>query len=112
MPESEKRPDRSHAAVRQAWVERLQRFAECGLSVVAFCRNEGVSAHSFYYWKHKLDPQAKEPAADQPRLLRVRLLDVVAVELVLPGGSVLRLTPGCDLDFVRCLVAALREQPC
>jgi hypothetical protein len=34
------------------------------------------------------------------------------VELVLPGGVVLRLAPGCDLDFVRTLVAALGGRPC
>jgi hypothetical protein len=34
------------------------------------------------------------------------------VELVLAGGAVLRLTPGCDLNWVRALVAALGGAPC
>src|SRR5947199_345708 len=45
---------RSRAVIRQAWVERLDRFAASGLCVVAFPRSEGVSCHAFYYWKHKL----------------------------------------------------------
>src|SRR4051812_8148929 len=110
MPQPERRPVRSRAVTRQIWVERLQRFADSGASVVAFCQQEGISSHAFYYWKNKLHPDA--PGADQPRLLPVRLLDTAPVELVLPNGCVLRLAPGCDLDFVRRLVDALGGEPC
>ena len=110
MPLPERRPVRSRAQTRQIWVERLQRFADSDVSVVAFCHNEGISSHAFYYWKNKLHPDA--PGADQPRLLPVRLLTSAPVELALPNGCVLRLAPGCDLDFVRSLVGALGGQPC
>lgn len=110
MPLPERRPVRSRAQTRQLWVERLQRFADSDVSVVAFCQQEGISSHAFYYWKHKLHPDA--PAADQPRLLPVRLEDAAPVELVLPNGCALRLAPGCDLDFVRRLVDALGDDPC
>ena len=45
-------------------------------------------------------------------MLPVLLAPVTALELVLPGGAVLRIPPGCDLAFVRALVAALGDQPC
>jgi transposase len=109
----EKRPVRSRAQTRQLWVERLQRFADSGATVVAFCQQEGISSHAFYYWKHKLHTHGHVPDADQPRLLPVRLKDAAAVELVLPNGYALRLAPGCDLDFVRRLVDALAGgEPC
>ena len=41
---------RPRAAARQAWVERLQRFADAGLSPARFCAAEGVSLPSFYAW--------------------------------------------------------------
>ena len=110
MPLPQRRPVRSRAQTRQLWVERLQRFADSGATVVAFCHNEGISSHAFYYWKNKLHPDA--PGADQPRLLPVRLKDAAPVVLALPNGCVLRLAPGCDLDFVRCLVGALGGEPC
>ncbi len=104
---------RSRAAIRQSWIERLDRFRASGLSVVAFCRSEGVSCHSFYYWKHQLAAVPAAPNDDVPRLLPVRLLAQASpVELVLPQGTVLRLSPGCDLAFVRCLVDALGGAPC
>ena len=111
MSESENRPESNRAALRQQWAERLQRFSLAGQSVVAFCRQEGISAQAFYYWKHKLQPQTPTPD-DPPRLLPVGLLGGAAVELALPNGLVLRLVPGCDLAFVRSLLAALGEPPC
>jgi hypothetical protein len=104
---------RSRAAIRQCWVERLDRFTAARLSVVAFCRSEGVSCHAFYYWKHKLAVASAAQADDVPRLLPVRLLAPPApIEVVLPQGPVLRLGPGCDLGFVRSLVAVLGGAPC
>jgi hypothetical protein len=111
MSESENRPVGNRVALRQQWVERLHRFAEADLTVVAFCRQEGISAQAFYYWKHKLQPPTPT-SADGPRLLAVRLLDPAPVEVALPSGIVLRLAPGCDLAFVRALLAALGEPPC
>jgi|KBSSwiStaDraftv2_1062776.scaffolds.fasta_scaffold1117729_2 transposase-like protein len=104
---------RSRAALRQTWIERLERFANSQLSVVAFCRAEGISAHSFYYWKRQLTNPA--PTADNapPRLLPVRLLPATTpVEVALPTGAVLRLAPGCDLDFVRALAQTLGSVSC
>ena len=48
-----------------------------------------------------------------PRLLPVTLQPAPpAIELVLSSGAVLRLPPGCDLAWVRSLVATLGEPPC
>src|SRR5947199_319176 len=47
-------PPRSRAATRQAWVERLARFPDSGLSPAQFCAQEGVSLPSFYAWKRRL----------------------------------------------------------
>lgn len=109
---------RSHAVVRQTWIDRFQRFAAANLSVAEFCRVEGIASQTFYYWRHKLanDPQpAVSPSAtqDPPHFLPVRLLaEPTPIELVLPAGAVLRLLPGCDLAFVRALLAALGDTPC
>src|SRR5262245_20190260 len=110
-----RRPD---PALRELWRQRLQRFARSGLSAAAFCVKEGVSPPCFYAWRRRLRPLAtpadtgaRPPA--EARLVPVRVLAAPApVELVLPGGAVLRLAPGCDLAFVRALVAALGGRPC
>src|SRR4051812_21414444 len=104
---------RSRNAIRQSWVERMARFAAAGLSVVAFCSAEGVSTQSFYYWRQKLACDAPSTSPAAPRLLPVHLLaPTCSVEIVLPGGTLLRVSPGCDLSFVRSLVTALEASPC
>jgi transposase len=112
-----RRPD---LALQRLWRRCLQRFERSGLSAVAFCAKEGVSTPSFYAWRRRLRQSSAEqanhpagPLADSPRLVPVRLLTPAApIELLLPGGLVLRLAPGCDLDFVRTLLATLVDRPC
>lgn len=114
------RPARSRAATRQAWVERIARFPPSGLTPAQFCAQEGVSLPTFYAWKRRLAAEALGPAPalardddPGPRLLPVRLPPPASpVELVLAGGAVLRLPPGCDLAWVRSLVEALGGAPC
>lgn len=118
-PDSTTTP-RSRAAVRQVWVERLARFPTSGLSPAQFCASEGVSLPSFYSWRRRLLTEKDSPGTEStgeaplgPRLLPVRLAPANAVpELVLPGGAVLRVPPGCDLAFVRSLVEVLGDAPC
>jgi transposase len=119
-PPCERPGRRPNPALEDLWRQRLLRFERSGLSAVAFCAKEGVSTATFYAWRQRLRhlpaDQAAEvagPADEAIRLVPVRLLPAAApVEVVLPGGLVLRLTPGCDLDFVRLLVGALGVRPC
>jgi transposase len=110
------RPARSRAAARQLWVERLDRFARSGLSPAQFCANEGVSLPSFYSWKRRLAADGTTESVPNPRpgprLLPVCLPASAPLELVLPGGAVLRIGPGCDLAWLRSVVEALGGVPC
>ena len=47
-----------------------------------------------------------------PCFLPIRVAPPAPVELVLPNGATLRLSPGCDLAFVRALIDALAGAPC
>lgn len=51
-------PNRSHAAARQAWADRIDRFEQAGQSVAQFCATECVSPASFYQWRRKLRSDA------------------------------------------------------
>jgi len=110
---------RSRAATRELWMDRLARFPASGLTVAQFCAIEAVSLPSFYFWKRRLATEAQAAIPQdsngerRPRLLPVKLQPAApAVELVLTTGAVLRLPPGCDLTWVRSLIAALGEPSC
>jgi transposase len=107
-PRPGRRPD---PALHTLWRERLLRFEHSGLSVSAFCDREGLSTASFYSWRRRLRNDTLG-SGDGPRFLPVRLVASPPIELVLPGGAVLRLMAGCDLAFVRSLVDSLGGAPC
>jgi transposase len=109
---------RSRVATRQVWVERLQRFADSGLSPAQFCATEGVSLPSFYSWKRRLAADASQtasPAIDHssPPLFSVGLQPLPPpIELALPSGVVLRLSPGADEATLRTLFRLLGVPSC
>jgi hypothetical protein len=53
----------SDAPKLSLWRGRFRRFVDSGLSVARFCRAEGLSESSFYYWQKKLRPQARRRVA-------------------------------------------------
>lgn len=106
-PEIARKPRKSREANRLEWEQRLSRYHQSGLAVHDFCRSEGVAPQSFYLWKRRLGSASQRRACDPPEFLPVRLAPSAPVEIVLPSGAALRLSPGCDLAFVRSLVQTL-----
>ena len=113
------RPARSRDATRLLWAERLERFARSGSTPTQFCAAEGLALPSFYSWKRRLAAEYRDGPTDTPRdqqpgprLLPVRLQPAAVLELLLPGGAVLRIPPGCDLTWLRSLLAALGGASC
>ena len=87
------------------WQSRFKQFENSKLTIERFCASLDCCLATFYYWKRKLADPAATPIPD---FVPVRISSAAApVELVLPGGATLRLSPGCDLAFVRSLVEAL-----
>jgi len=48
---------------RQAWRQTLRRWRASGESVRAFCRREGISEPSFYWWRRRLSGQRSGSAS-------------------------------------------------
>lgn len=84
--------NRSHASVRQAWADRIDRFQQSNLSVAEFCSAENISQASLYQWRKKLGNPATATAQSFPAFVPVKLptsdvtppTTVMSVEL--PGG--------------------------
>src|SRR5262249_25131683 len=107
-----RRPD---PATHHLWQQRLDRFRTSGLTVADFCEREGISTASFYAWRRRFEAGAAPAVADAPRLVPVRLVTPRAsapVDLPLPSGVVLRLSPDTDLAWLRQLLPVLGVAPC
>lgn len=61
----------------QFWRLVLDEQAASGLSVRAFCRQEGISEPSYYAWRRELAVRDAKPASrpDKPHVVPVRVID-------------------------------------
>jgi transposase len=109
------RSRRDPAATRRRWVERMERFQATHLTVAEFCAAEGVSVPAFYQWKRTLAAADIPLSPSTPTTfvpLRIAPANAPAVELVLPGGAVLRFPPGTDPATIAAVVRHLGGDPC
>lgn len=93
----------------QEWRQRFFRFEKSRQSIAAFCREEGISAPSFYLWRKRLGatPAARPGTAPAPEGFRpVRFLPIVSLTAQLPGGTQL-VVPLSDPEGVRTVIDAV-----
>jgi transposase-like protein len=110
----------SGAALRRVWEGRFRRFACGGLTVAAFCEQEGVSTPSFYQWRRRLresEQQApgvtakrRQPRPRTPQVfVPVRVAPAAsAVQMRLPNGVELAVPAGDTAILAAAIAAAGR----
>ena len=102
-----------------AWRRRVRRFEHSGLTVVRFCKEEGVSTASFYRWRNRLADQglpmrnagarrwATTGGVSPPAFQPVRVTGAEApISIQLPGGVRVEV-PAENLDAVRAVLGEL-----
>ena len=111
---------RPEPSKRQEWGARFQRFERSSQTIADFCRAEGVSQPSFYYWKRRLPggscrrPRVKRRQRSalpvNPGFRSVVITppaDPVRVKVRLPNGAVIEL--GDDALVIQRVVGQLLE---
>jgi hypothetical protein len=106
--------------LERVWRQRLQRQAQSGLAIAAFCAREGISVSSFQSWKRRLRARSL-PAPRHPPLFVPLRLDPHArevghpiprgIEIELPHQVRLRCDTPPDPEWLGRVVAALASLP-
>jgi hypothetical protein len=106
-------------------MELIGRQKETGLTITAFCINEGIAKSTFFYWRKKLNKApvkgfipllvnatpairsgpSKNYTQEQHELNKSG--DDFLLELYYPNGTRLRIKSDPDLDHLRTLVCLL-----
>lgn len=98
--------------------QHLAHLAESGLTVDAFCRQQGYSAMRIYYWRKRLRATADGPRTpfieivpshQPPRLREDRIHEKSERGIVvhLPNGARIPIDPGFDPRLLRAVVETL-----
>jgi hypothetical protein len=87
---------------RRRWREHLERQAQSGKTVRAYCAEAGLKPWQFWYWRKALAPQAADGG-----FVQLAAESATGVTLVI-GGCRLGIERGFDPALLREVVAALR----
>jgi hypothetical protein len=106
---------------RRAWEVRFKRFRASGLSVVGFCEQERVSAHTFYYWAKRVASKSIRPSAaaagkaprrscapGKPATAADGVGNAAVVRFSWNAGVEVSVPADC-LDVIRCLAQCLQQ---
>ena len=101
----------------QFWRDTITAWKESGQSVRAFCTARGVAEATFFARRRELDNRGRSPRpaatrGPSPSFAAVRVIPDPTIEIVLPGGLLVRVPVGADPTAVAHLVAALGGRPC
>ena len=111
---------KSSAATESRWRDLLKRQAESGLSVRAFCKQEGVSENSLYFWRRELPKRKRRNRQVTRQEAEVTPVDFIPVhvgsgssgsmELVHPLGYQIRIDGRLDPVMLRQLLDVLEQR--
>ena len=98
----------------QQWRRWIREWRESGLSVRAYCDAHGLAEPSFYAWRRELERRREEVSAFVPvQVIRDEPTTAgSAVELLVAGQRIVRVSPGFDAATLRQVLAVLEEKPC
>ena len=101
---------------QQFWQMVLETFKSSGLTVRQFCKQEGLSEQTFYFWRKKLAVSNKTTEDEQKDISSSAFIEVampkndpVALELVLSSGNTLKISSGADSKTLTSVFSALSK---
>ena len=90
------------------WRTRISAQEQSGISVKQFCKQQGITEQSFYYWRKRLQTTTATRFALVEAEPRRGTAEHAAMELVLTTGERLRISAGVDAATLRQVLEALR----
>jgi len=103
----------------ESWREILQRRAVSGMTVNAFCEQEGLKPSAYHYWQREIKrrdadrPAQRSTTAKVPALVPVQLVDdcreAAAVEIVVNNGYRIRVSPEATTEHLSRVLQAVAE---
>ncbi len=106
-----------HQAKLQEWAVRIQDCRSSGLSVRAWCKQQGITITTYYRWERELlaaaggAPRSSKPAVTFAELLAAKQMSRNIAECSATlhiGNASLDIYSGCDAEQLKMLVELMR----
>lgn len=109
---AEQKGPRRGVGKEQFWRRIVEGHRGSRQSVREWCDRHGVSEPSFYAWRREL--AKRDAAAREPALMPVTITSslpraAAPLEIAWPGGVVVRVPCGCDVQVLRETLQVLRS---
>lgn len=95
----------------------VEDWRQSGMSQMAYARKHGIGAHLLSYWSKRF-PVSNEVITRQVRSVEPFVQIPMPpshqghIEIRLPGGAFVRITPGADPELLRVVVQTLAVAAC
>jgi hypothetical protein len=94
--------------IKQHWKENILKQRVSGLSIAAWCRQNEVRTHIFYYWRNKLFPKTPLSRSEFTEIKHGNDLTGLGIILEYQGFSI-RLDQHFDSSVLRKCLEVLKQ---
>ena len=97
----------------QLWAERIAECRGSGMSVRAWCRGNGISEKTYYYWQRRLYQQIAFTTeavsfAEIPHGIQTGQCSGAAAKINLSGAAI-EFYPGADAQMIQAILQTLQS---
>ena len=97
----------------QLWAERIAECRGSGMSVRAWCRGNGISEKTYYYWQRRLYQQMAFTTeavsfAEIPHGIQTGQCSGAAAKISLSGATI-EVYPGADAQMIQAILRTLQS---
>ena len=91
---------------KQQWIQIIQECQSSGLSNKEYCRQQGISEKTYYYWLRKLRSEAAEGI---PQIVEVEPPGIEDKVYIRFRGAELALPAGTDVEAIAAVLRSLQQ---
>ena len=91
---------------KQQWTQIIRECQGSGLSNKEYCRQQGISEKTYYYWLRKL---RREAAEGIPQIVEVEPPAIEDKVYIRFRGAELALPAGTDVDAIAAVLRSLQQ---
>ena len=91
---------------KQQWTQIIRECQSSGLSTKEYCRQQGISEKTYYYWQRKL---RSESAEGIPQIVEMEPPAVEDKVYIRFRGTELTLPTGTDVEAIAAVLRSLQQ---